>query len=228
MARARRQASHHDHLLDRRPSTPARSEAMSAPRVRSRSEIAAQRRRRSHSCWDHLIAAPLWPMHGANLGTCSGPATPSAPVSRSPGCPGCRRRWLVATRCAGGPVCTGSGDGRSTGWSGSGSRLRRRGRAGGRGRPVGRPGARPATDGRRAGARTDRDPTGSHGLPGPRGRDPDDRHGRQPECRRGRISGALPPVRTDLTGARSGSTVCPGNGTAARCPDHRRTGRLLG
>jgi len=22
-----------------------------------------------HQCWDHLIAAPLWPMHGANLGT---------------------------------------------------------------------------------------------------------------------------------------------------------------
>ncbi len=28
-----------------------------------------QRRYRSHSCWDHLIAAPLWPMHGVNLGT---------------------------------------------------------------------------------------------------------------------------------------------------------------
>lgn len=27
------------------------------------------RRRRSHRCWDHLIAAPLWPLHGANLGT---------------------------------------------------------------------------------------------------------------------------------------------------------------
>ena len=44
---------------------------MSAPaiRVRSRAELARQRRRRAHRCWDHLIAAPLWPQHGANLGT---------------------------------------------------------------------------------------------------------------------------------------------------------------
>jgi tRNA (guanosine-2'-O-)-methyltransferase len=38
-------------------------------RVRSRADIARQRRFRSHGCWDYLIAAPLWPMHGANLGT---------------------------------------------------------------------------------------------------------------------------------------------------------------
>jgi tRNA (guanosine-2'-O-)-methyltransferase len=38
-------------------------------RVRTRQELTGQRRRRSHSCWDHLIAAPLWPLHGANLGT---------------------------------------------------------------------------------------------------------------------------------------------------------------
>jgi tRNA (guanosine-2'-O-)-methyltransferase len=38
-------------------------------RVRTRHEISNQRRRRAHPCWDHLIAAPLWPMHGANLGT---------------------------------------------------------------------------------------------------------------------------------------------------------------
>ena len=44
---------------------------MSGPqiRVRNRPEIARQRRSRRHQCWDHLIAAPLWPMHGANLGT---------------------------------------------------------------------------------------------------------------------------------------------------------------
>lgn len=42
---------------------------MSAPRLRSRSELRSQRRRRSHRCWDHLLAAPLWPLHGANLGT---------------------------------------------------------------------------------------------------------------------------------------------------------------
>jgi tRNA (guanosine-2'-O-)-methyltransferase len=38
-------------------------------RVRTRRELARQRRRRRHQCWDHLIAAPLWPLHGANLGT---------------------------------------------------------------------------------------------------------------------------------------------------------------
>jgi len=38
-------------------------------RVRTRRELARQRRHRRHRCWDHLIAAPLWPLHGANLGT---------------------------------------------------------------------------------------------------------------------------------------------------------------
>ena len=44
---------------------------MSGPqiRVRTRRELARQRRHRHHPCWDHLIAAPLWPQHGANLGT---------------------------------------------------------------------------------------------------------------------------------------------------------------
>ena len=44
---------------------------MSGPqiRVRTRRDLARQRRHRRHQCWDHLIAAPLWPLHGANLGT---------------------------------------------------------------------------------------------------------------------------------------------------------------
>ena len=44
---------------------------MSGPqiRVRTRRDLARQRRHRRHHCWDHLIAAPLWPLHGANLGT---------------------------------------------------------------------------------------------------------------------------------------------------------------
>ncbi len=44
---------------------------MSGPQIRARSrrDIARQRRDRSHRCWDHIIAAPLWPLHGANLGT---------------------------------------------------------------------------------------------------------------------------------------------------------------
>ncbi|WP_207500142.1 TrmH family RNA methyltransferase [Klenkia soli] len=42
---------------------------MSAPRLTPPRELRRQRRRRSHPCWDHLVVAPLWPMHGANLGT---------------------------------------------------------------------------------------------------------------------------------------------------------------
>lgn len=44
---------------------------MSGPqiRVRTREDLARQRRRRGHRCWDHIIAAPLWPLHNANLGT---------------------------------------------------------------------------------------------------------------------------------------------------------------
>lgn len=38
-------------------------------RLRSRRDLRAARRRREHPCWDHLIAAPLWPLHGVNLGT---------------------------------------------------------------------------------------------------------------------------------------------------------------
>jgi tRNA (guanosine-2'-O-)-methyltransferase len=38
-------------------------------RVRPRRELRRQRRDRSHPCWNHLIAAPLWPMHDANIGT---------------------------------------------------------------------------------------------------------------------------------------------------------------
>ncbi len=38
-------------------------------RLRTPRELRAGRRRRQHPCWDHLIAAPLWPLHGVNLGT---------------------------------------------------------------------------------------------------------------------------------------------------------------
>ncbi|MCQ4206404.1 TrmH family RNA methyltransferase [Streptomyces longispororuber] len=42
-----------------------------SPRIRPRTpdELRRGRRNRAHSCWDHLYAAPLWPLHGANLGT---------------------------------------------------------------------------------------------------------------------------------------------------------------
>lgn len=42
---------------------------MTGPRARTPAEIRARRRGRSHSCWGHLTAAPLWAQHGANLGT---------------------------------------------------------------------------------------------------------------------------------------------------------------
>jgi tRNA (guanosine-2'-O-)-methyltransferase len=41
----------------------------SAIRTRTSREIKSRRRTRRHSCWDHLYAAPLWPLHGVNLGT---------------------------------------------------------------------------------------------------------------------------------------------------------------
>jgi tRNA (guanosine-2'-O-)-methyltransferase len=40
-----------------------------AIRPRSRKELSRARRSRAHRCWGHLLAAPLWPLHGANLGT---------------------------------------------------------------------------------------------------------------------------------------------------------------
>jgi tRNA (guanosine-2'-O-)-methyltransferase len=40
-----------------------------AIRVRTPGELRSTRRPRPHRCWGHLIAAALWPMHGANLGT---------------------------------------------------------------------------------------------------------------------------------------------------------------
>ncbi|TDE24079.1 TrmH family RNA methyltransferase [Actinomadura sp. 6K520] len=47
----------------------SRRAAGPAIRVRPAREVRRQRRRSAHPCWDHLIAAPLWPQHGANLGT---------------------------------------------------------------------------------------------------------------------------------------------------------------
>jgi tRNA (guanosine-2'-O-)-methyltransferase len=43
---------------------------MSRPqaRLRTRNELIG-RRNRHHGCWDHLLVAPLWPLHGVNLGT---------------------------------------------------------------------------------------------------------------------------------------------------------------
>ncbi len=41
---------------------------MSATKSRAR-DIRRARRRRQHSCWGHLIAAPLWVAYRANLGT---------------------------------------------------------------------------------------------------------------------------------------------------------------
>jgi tRNA (guanosine-2'-O-)-methyltransferase len=40
-----------------------------AIRVRTPDELRRARRRGPHPCWGHLLAAPLWPQHDANLGT---------------------------------------------------------------------------------------------------------------------------------------------------------------
>src|SRR5262245_64561540 len=42
---------------------------MSGAWVRTRAELRSLRRNRPHRCWDHLLAAPLWPRYGVNLGT---------------------------------------------------------------------------------------------------------------------------------------------------------------
>jgi tRNA G18 (ribose-2'-O)-methylase SpoU len=47
---------------------PAKSATDLQIRVKSRNDL-AYRRWRTHSCWNHLLAASLWPMHGVNLGT---------------------------------------------------------------------------------------------------------------------------------------------------------------
>ncbi len=94
-------------------------------RLRSRRELRASRRPRGHRCWDHLIAAPLWPLHGANLGTllrtCDAvgaclavPPFPWVPEALARGNtlrrPACVHRvgrpleWLAAQRAAGSRV----------------------------------------------------------------------------------------------------------------------------
>lgn len=45
------------------------AESKPAIRTKSRRDIQRERRPKTHGCYDHLIAAPLWPMHGINLGT---------------------------------------------------------------------------------------------------------------------------------------------------------------
>jgi tRNA (guanosine-2'-O-)-methyltransferase len=37
--------------------------------VRTKTELRDRRRKGAHSCWDHLLVAPLWPKYGVNLGT---------------------------------------------------------------------------------------------------------------------------------------------------------------
>lgn len=37
--------------------------------MKTRRDLKRERRPQAHSCWDHIICAPLWPLHGVNLGT---------------------------------------------------------------------------------------------------------------------------------------------------------------
>jgi tRNA (guanosine-2'-O-)-methyltransferase len=88
-------------------------------------ELRRARRPRSRSCLDHLICAPLWPLHGVNLGTllrtCDATGACLA-VPRLPWVPEALARgytlpqrpcvhwvrdrpaWLAEQRAAGGPV----------------------------------------------------------------------------------------------------------------------------
>ncbi|WP_258725169.1 TrmH family RNA methyltransferase [Cellulomonas sp. NS3] len=98
---------------------------VSPVRVRSRKDLRHERRRRAHGCWDHLVVAPLWPLHGVNLGTllrtCDAvgaclavPRLPWVPEAlergntlRRPACvhwTGNRVRWLAEQRDAGSAV----------------------------------------------------------------------------------------------------------------------------
>lgn len=56
-------------LTPTRGDNPGQSMTEAKIRTRNSKEIARQRRPQRHKCWDHLICAPLWPMHGVNLGT---------------------------------------------------------------------------------------------------------------------------------------------------------------
>ena len=64
MARRRRQVRLPHDCFEERPSGPLTA----GPKARP-GDLRAQRRRRQHRCWDHLIVAPLWVAYDANLGT---------------------------------------------------------------------------------------------------------------------------------------------------------------
>ena len=68
MARAAAKCPVHATCSSPREGNPRFTVTGSRVRPRSRRDL-AYRRWRVHGCWDHLIAAPLWPLHGANLGT---------------------------------------------------------------------------------------------------------------------------------------------------------------
>ncbi len=64
MARRRHQVAPNYEALELRFARCVTSGPKSKPR-----DLGAQRRNRQHSCWDHLILAPLWVAYEANLGT---------------------------------------------------------------------------------------------------------------------------------------------------------------
>jgi tRNA (guanosine-2'-O-)-methyltransferase len=79
-----------------------------AIRVRRRRELRAARRPKSHRCWGPLIAAPLWPLHGVNLGTLLRTCDAVGACLAVPRFGGSTGRWPEATHCAGRPVSIGS------------------------------------------------------------------------------------------------------------------------
>lgn len=76
-----------------------------AVRPRTLPEIRATRRRRSHSCWGHLVAAPLWPLYGANLGTLLRTCDAVGACLAVPRLPWVPEALARATLCGGARVC---------------------------------------------------------------------------------------------------------------------------
>ena len=172
--------------------------------VRTRAELKAQRRRRPHRCYDHLLAAPLWPKYGVNLGTLLRTCDAVGACLVVP-----RKPWIDEALALGNTLrqpraCTGSAI-RSTGWPPSGTAAT----------IVGieladdavRLGDLPAARRRTVlvlGNESDGIPYEALSLVGHRGGDSDGRHRAVAQRRRGRVAGALQARRFAMTSGRAG------------------------
>jgi hypothetical protein len=176
---------------------PAKPVAEPKIRVKDRRDL-AYRRRRTHCCWDHLLAAPLWPLHGVNLGTLLRTCDAVGACLVVP-----RLSWIPEALDRGNtlrrPTCVHWVSGDPTTWlvgqHKNGTRILGVELADDAIRlPDG-----PRTYRRRARPRKHRHPARSSRPPPRRSRDPHDRHRSEPERRRRSLPGPLPTGRTQLT-----------------------------